>query len=488
MTEKHTTDVPNTEGISGTADGRIILIPQPSDDPLDPLNWSWSSKHGVLMAVSFGALLTDWGIAWGTTLFETQAVYWGMSVSAVANSVSGANFLQGVGGVLVVPITQRCGRLPVLFWSQILSCATVIAAALSPGYAGFAAARTLQGLFSTAPQVIGLSIIHDMFFFHEHARKIGIWGWCFVTGPYIGPMISALLNKQISWRANFGVLAALYFLSATVVLIFGRETLYDRNSNLRITDDGSLHARIQHLTGIAGFRATGRPTLWAGLRHTFSISIRPHIFAVSAPYYMLTFMWSIGLVNTITQFETPSPYFFSSTAIALFYFSPIIGSIIGDVWGNFFNDFLSNRYIRKHDGLYEPEARLWAIWPATFFAAGSLVLIGQVLQHGLSWVGLAFGWGMFSMAVLAATVAISAYVLDCFPHHAAQAASIVNFWRTTGGFCVVYFQSDWVARSGAGITFGCQAAICVFAFLFVVMAQVCGRGWRVRFPPPTSEN
>ena len=91
-------------------DGRTILIPQPSDDPLDPLNWSWSTKHGVLLAVSFGALLTDWGIAWGTTLFEAQAVYWGMSVSAVANSVSGANFLQGVGGVLAVPITQRYGR------------------------------------------------------------------------------------------------------------------------------------------------------------------------------------------------------------------------------------------------------------------------------------------------------------------------------------------------------------------------------------------
>ena len=203
---------------------------------------------------------------------------------------------------------------------------------------------------------------------------------------------------------------------------------------------------------------------------------------------MLTFMWSIGLVNTIGQFITPPPYSFSNTAIALLYLAPVIGSITGDVWGHFFNDFLSNHYIRQNDGLYEPEARLWAIWPATIFAAGSLILIGQVLQLQLSWVGLAFGWGMFSMAVLAATVAISAYVLDCFPHHAAQASSIVNFWRTTGGFCVVYFQTKWVARSGAAVTFGCQAAICVFAFLFVVAAQIWGRHWRVRFPPPTAEN
>ena len=98
-----------------------------------------------------------------------------MTVPAVANSVSGGNFMQGVGGILAVPLTQRYGRLPVLFWSQALTAVVVLAAALCPNYAGFVVCRTLQGLFNTAPQVIGLSMIHDMFFFHETARKIGIW-------------------------------------------------------------------------------------------------------------------------------------------------------------------------------------------------------------------------------------------------------------------------------------------------------------------------
>ena len=93
-----------------TKDGTTVLIPQPSDSPEDPLNWSWSKKHGVLLAVSFAALLSDWGIAWGTTVFEQQAKTWNMTVPAVADSVSGANFMQGVGGVLAVPLTQRFGR------------------------------------------------------------------------------------------------------------------------------------------------------------------------------------------------------------------------------------------------------------------------------------------------------------------------------------------------------------------------------------------
>jgi hypothetical protein len=94
-----------------TKDGRTVLIPQPSDDPADPLNWSWRKKHQVLVALTFSALLTDWGMTWGTTLFEAQAQTWGMSVVDISNSLSGGIFLQGPGGVLAVPLVQRYGRL-----------------------------------------------------------------------------------------------------------------------------------------------------------------------------------------------------------------------------------------------------------------------------------------------------------------------------------------------------------------------------------------
>lgn len=49
-----------------------------------------------------------------------------------------------------------------LFYSQILCAIWVMGAALAPNYASFAAFRTLQGFFNTAPQVVGLSFIHDM--------------------------------------------------------------------------------------------------------------------------------------------------------------------------------------------------------------------------------------------------------------------------------------------------------------------------------------
>jgi hypothetical protein len=46
-------------------DGHTILLPQPSDDKNDPLNWSWTKKHTILIIISMTAFLPDYGSATG---------------------------------------------------------------------------------------------------------------------------------------------------------------------------------------------------------------------------------------------------------------------------------------------------------------------------------------------------------------------------------------------------------------------------------------
>lgn len=96
--------------VKTTKDGKTKLIPQPSDDPQDPLNWSWTKKHAVFLAMIPGCLLTDWTLTWGSTVFQLQAPEWHMTIPAVANSISGGIFMQGPGGLLAVPLCQRYGR------------------------------------------------------------------------------------------------------------------------------------------------------------------------------------------------------------------------------------------------------------------------------------------------------------------------------------------------------------------------------------------
>ncbi len=55
------------------SDGHTVLVPQPSDDPNDPLNWTKFKKHVILLIVSACAFLADYGSATGAVALLTQS-------------------------------------------------------------------------------------------------------------------------------------------------------------------------------------------------------------------------------------------------------------------------------------------------------------------------------------------------------------------------------------------------------------------------------
>ncbi len=61
-------------------DGRTRLIPQPSEDPADPLNWPQRKKNLILFIVAFAALLPDYGSATGAVTLIPQAEYVSMVI------------------------------------------------------------------------------------------------------------------------------------------------------------------------------------------------------------------------------------------------------------------------------------------------------------------------------------------------------------------------------------------------------------------------
>jgi hypothetical protein len=50
----------NAAGLKTTPDGRYVLIPQPSDTPDDPLNWSSRKKWLIVWIMAHIAFLADY--------------------------------------------------------------------------------------------------------------------------------------------------------------------------------------------------------------------------------------------------------------------------------------------------------------------------------------------------------------------------------------------------------------------------------------------
>lgn len=133
-------------------DGKTVLIPQPSNDPVDTLNWSQTKKNLVLFIISACAFLPDYGSATGAVTLLQQAKLWNMTEDHVNHSQVGNVFMLGAGGLFVTVFGAYFGRLPVLFWFLVFALWTAAWCAGAHGFNDFMAARILNGFFSTVAQ------------------------------------------------------------------------------------------------------------------------------------------------------------------------------------------------------------------------------------------------------------------------------------------------------------------------------------------------
>lgn len=60
--------------VKTAADGRTVLLPQPSADPNDPLNWSFRKKHVTLVVISVVAFMPDFGSSSGVVTLLPQVL------------------------------------------------------------------------------------------------------------------------------------------------------------------------------------------------------------------------------------------------------------------------------------------------------------------------------------------------------------------------------------------------------------------------------
>ena len=141
-------------GLKTASDGHTVLIPQPSDDPNDPLNWSSWKKNSILLTISFLAFLPDFGTAMGSVTQISQAKTWHIPVATIQQSVAINTMLSGVSGIFVVICSSYFGRAPTLFWTRLIAIAGVIWYAMAGPYHSFYAARIVVGFFVGTAQTV----------------------------------------------------------------------------------------------------------------------------------------------------------------------------------------------------------------------------------------------------------------------------------------------------------------------------------------------
>jgi MFS family permease len=69
----------------------------------------------------------------------------------------------------------------------------------------------------------------DVWFFHEHPRKINIWSTAIILSPFLGPQFMAAILSTSTWRTGMWLCFGLITLGLVCTIVLGEETFYPRH-------------------------------------------------------------------------------------------------------------------------------------------------------------------------------------------------------------------------------------------------------------------
>ena len=181
--------------------------PEPADGP-DGVAPAAHPKLGTI--VLLGSLTAIGAMSIDLYLPSLPAIGRDFAVDAATVQYTMAAFFVGmaIGGLVYGPVSDRFGRRPALLAGIAIYIVASIACVFAPTIDGLVAGRFAQALGACAGQVIARAIVRDRYHHQDSARIFSLLTLVLGVAPMIAPTLGAWLVTFASWRAIFGVLAA----------------------------------------------------------------------------------------------------------------------------------------------------------------------------------------------------------------------------------------------------------------------------------------
>ena len=127
-------DVGSHHFVKGRGD---VLVPQPSDDPNDPLNWSPFWKMSTIACATLTSFTLNIGPLALAPMFGDYIMEWNRSLADVVQFTGVAILVLGFSNFIWVPVSSAFGRRPVMLFSLLLCAMSAIWRAKATSYDSF---------------------------------------------------------------------------------------------------------------------------------------------------------------------------------------------------------------------------------------------------------------------------------------------------------------------------------------------------------------
>ncbi|OAL53262.1 MFS general substrate transporter [Pyrenochaeta sp. DS3sAY3a] len=402
------------------------------DDPANPQNWPASKKWGIIAALGAVTLITPLASSFfAPGVPQVLRAFHETSNLMAAFVVSVYILGFAVGPLVIAPLSELYGRIPLYNVSNLLFVIFNVACALSNSMGMLIAFRFLAGCAGAAPLTIGGGTIADMFPPQQRAGAMAIWSIGPLLGPVIGPVCGGFLVQNASWRWVFWILAIAGGLVGIVLLIVGRETyhptLLARKAARLRKETGNENLRSKLATDLPPkeifIRAISRP---------MKMLFLSPIVALMSLYIAINYGILYLFFTTVT-FVFEGKYHFSSGAVGLSYIGVGVGMIVGMAILGVVSDKIIIKQQAK--GNVKPEHRLpiGLTLPGAIGLPIGVFIYGWTTHYGVHWIVPIMATSLIGLGNLTAMMTIQTYLVDAFTIHAASAIAANTVLRSVFG-------------------------------------------------------
>ncbi|RFU36121.1 hypothetical protein B7463_g241, partial [Scytalidium lignicola] len=501
----------------------IILVPQPSDDPNDPLNWPIWKRDVTLFILSVVATFaTSLGpILAANTL--TLSLHFGLPFTEIA--LLTGYFLMGVGvaGVLFVPSARILGKRHLFIFGTVFVMCTSIWGGVSKNYRSLLWSRIFQGVATAPFEALVNAAVGDMYFVHERGKRMAMTNLAVFGGSFFTPILVGKITHTIGWRWSFFFVAIFSGVCIPLVIFFVPETAFRRlaylNTDMASTDDVRLQPTPELtatefmtqpdgsnssgaegagdanekrtvdkgnqliLTPIGGispkksFAETLMP--FDGLKtddNFFKLFLRPFpLFAHPAVLWACLIQgtligWTVFIGVILAAIFLGPPLFWDEVKTGYAYAGAFIGAILGFVVSGLMADWSAKFMTRRNGGIYEPEFRILLVIPQLICGCAGLygfgVTASRVIDFGWFWPVFFFALEVMGMVIGA--VASALYIVDAHRDIAIEIFTCLLLFKNFFSFALTWKAYDWLVQSGTYHTFMAIASVQVVVCLLSI--------------------
>ncbi|KAF2159207.1 hypothetical protein M409DRAFT_71202 [Zasmidium cellare ATCC 36951] len=505
----------------------VILEPQPSNDPNDPLNWPLGKKVAMVMIVYLGAVVHS-----GTTapLLISGNVQISKDLHIPLSKMvqlSLGYFILAAGAIcpFIAAFARKYGKRPVYVLSSIVATVGCIVGATASGYNSLLAARILQGIGQAACETLTFNTIGDVLFVHQRGLPVALGVLCINVTINIVGIISGAITTRLGWRYCFWILLPFAIIQMLLAFFFVAETSYRRNSvdrlnaghrsKLHSTNDASsvdanyefeeqisrddtLKDNASKLENVVSHQASeNQPTrkswiqelrlyngpfaddpMWKIFLAFPAVLLNLGVsFAVFSCGLCLT--WFGGTVTIASILFPAPPYNYTTIQVGYASVAPAIGSLLASIFMGLTLDHLVSKLTRHNRGVYEPEFQL----PLTF-AGGACVIAGMVstgytFGKGSSVYIVSVCWAIASFGFACCNVTYFNYALSAYSDYTVEIIVMSVMFRNFLGYVLSLFVVPWLERNGPLVVYSSLAGTIAATLLLVGAFYVLGKRYRL---------